>query len=312
MIKKFMKKICFIGIISIFLLISIVLLSSVPFCSEVITKLTSSQDYRLENMGPNEIIPDINNIKKNDGTKHLYIGDSVAYGILSGISEKPEDSTFACTNRAITLAGQYALIETYIKNHSDATDIYLMVINDSFSAHFDYQYGYQYAVMPFVLSDTIGSYSEGTITDIQDIYGDFCLDKSFINLLSQSPLDLKLYLNGLKYFSAEREIDEYGVSKEYLNKMIECCDENNISLHIFMAPMADTKERREQTRIIQEEFKNSLFIKRYPGFFDSVVYYPEEMFRDGTHLSNDILDDKRWKIIKEIELANSDKLNLEY
>ena len=64
MIKIFMKKICFIGIISIFLLISIVLLSSFPLCSEVITKLTSSQDYRLENMGPNEIIPDINNIKK--------------------------------------------------------------------------------------------------------------------------------------------------------------------------------------------------------------------------------------------------------
>ncbi len=66
-----------------------------------------------------------------------------------------EDISIIGSNGAITLAGQYILAEEYLRNHPDATDLYLILLPESLTRTFDTSYGYQYAVMSFAETGTL-------------------------------------------------------------------------------------------------------------------------------------------------------------
>ncbi len=292
--KKFFLKILIFGGLNISVIGFFLLLSASEAWRLPIAELTQSKEYIYEDFGPGEIIPYIKRVQEKNSYTKLIIGDSVCNQIFERYYGMDDDYCICGTNQAITIAGQYILAEEFIKNHEDATDIYLVVIMDSLTSGYNAQFGYQYAVMPFVETDTIGALDEDTRKDISGMYGGIFCRKEMVEVIHKSPLCMKLYLNALaqkdELFPSKQQGLISDLAYQYLEKLKALCDKEGIQLHLVPGPHADSEDqhsRAEQVRSKAEEKGDPLGIGEY---LDQIIYYPEELFKDRVHFDEDKLE----------------------
>ncbi len=260
--------------------------------SEFFGVLTNSSEFSRYhgNSGTTEIIPVIEKVQTKDSCTKLIIGDSVCFQLFNDLQTCNNTYCIAGSNRAITLTGQYILAHEFLQNHPDATDIYLVIIPDTFDAYFDTTFGYNYAVMPFVETNTFSLLDEDTIESAAKIYGKPFLQKKIVNLIDYSCVNRKLYFN---YINQHGNIpdDEIELAScqaiQYLNKMDQLCQNYHVNFHLLPGPIADNTNRREQlNRQIHYFYKHNME-NITSQYFKNITYYPESQFRDGTHLGGD-------------------------
>lgn len=274
-----------------------------------IAKLTKSEEYAEGNVGAREIIPYIQKVQEENTYTKLIIGDSVCNQIFNQFQEYNDEYCICGTNRAITLAGQYILAKEFIDNHEKVTDIYLIIIMDSLVTDFDRQFGYQYVVMPFTETDTINQLEDTDLKTLKKRYGVLLCWKPIINIIETSPLNRKLVLNYLSYkdqiFPVKSQTVISDVSYRYLKKIYDLCKEKKIQLHLIPGPHADTEDRHNQEKQIREELTENGYIHYFESYFESMEYYPIELFRDGVHFDEEIVEEKFFEsIIFELNLKN--------
>lgn len=263
---------------------SLIFLSTTDRFRLPIAKVTNTIEYISINNGPDEIGPYIDKAREHNTYTKLIVGDSVCHQLLNNLQEHNDDICILGSNAAITMAGQYILIREFLDSHSNATDIWLIIIPSSLSCYFDTNYGYTYVVMPNVKKGTINSLDDDTIEHLENVYGKFFLNSHVVSLLDRSAPMRKIYLN---YLSSYRE--GYGhspvspISVKYISKIAKLCNERNVNFYLISGPVSDSDERKRVVEDILYNFNKSELFDLFPNYEKSVIYYPDYKFRDGIH-----------------------------
>lgn len=294
--KFFFKLFLFVGL---FLIISgaFLVLSAQEHLRMKIADLTGSGDYAYEDFGAKEIVPFVERVQEQNDCSKLIIGDSVCNQIFERYYEMNDVYCICGSNQAISLSGQYILAKEFIKNHENVTDIYLILTMGSLGTGYGSKLGYQYAVMPFVLTDTIGNLDDETCDLMAKRYGRLFCQKPIVKLIDQSPLNMKLYLNMLakkdEMFPMETDDVISGVSYKYLHEFQTLCESEDVNFHLIPGPHAESDARHNLEQQLRDEImingdSDISTLKSYP---DQIIYYPEELFRDGIHFDEKKVDD---------------------
>lgn len=272
-----------------------------------IAYLTDSADYISGNVGAGEIIPYIERAQYSNGATKLIIGDSVCHQIFSGLQELNDDYLIIGSNGAITMAGQYILFTEFLKNHPDATDVYLFVLPGSLERSFDTDWGYQYAAMPFIETDTLRDLDYDTIDIMRQTYGSLFMRYRVASIIDRSALDRKLYLNILKEHTSGYEMDyPYELADRYVVRINDICNENGIAFHMYSVPVCESS--RGSVQELEDTYDSSLLSSVMPEYFDSIYYYAEEQAADGVHFSGDYANQQHYNEIIRQMYANTDLL----
>lgn len=96
-------------------------------------------------------------------------------------------------------------------------------------------------------------------------------------------------------------------SYQYLEKLYLLCEEEGIAFHLIPGPHADTERRYETEKEICDELEAKGDKQGLEKYLDQIVYYPEEIFRDGIHfdekkVSEAYLRNLAKEILPEIEV----------
>lgn len=308
-----MKKLYAKGIL-IFLCVSLICLgvlylSAVDPFRDLITKLTGSENYKDKLNASHEVEVYIDKAVLKDGSTKLIIGDSVCNSLFGELADLNPDYSILCCNKGITMAGQYILAKDYLDTHENVTDLYLIMISNSLITGFDTDFGYQYAIMPFVKTDRLSYLDEETITQAKDLYLAPFVTKEMVYFVEESALMKKLYLNLLKQYKPTKLTLSYpDVTTRYVKKIYDLCQEKHVSMHFITSPLADTEQRREVEETLQKEYQNSILYEMFPDYYAGYLYYPADWFGDGIHPSVD--RSMKNDMVREMEKINHLSWNL--
>ncbi|MCR5502319.1 MAG: hypothetical protein K6F53_04880 [Lachnospiraceae bacterium] len=312
--KAFIKRTLFLLLILTTVLIILDLLSMTGPFRTPIAKLTGSESYISENVGADEIRPFIEKAAGADKTTVLFLGDSVCRQLFNRQQENAPGISMIGSNAAITPAGQYILAKTYIDAHPDTSDIFLFMRPDSLTKTFDTDYGYQYTVMPFAETGTIGELDPDTIEAMEKVYGKPFMNPVIVRMIDRSGPDRKLYLNLLKEYSTPYEPDPpLALADRYIGKIKALCDEKGIRLHLHPCPAFESG--RDEDERLRADYEISELSRWFPDYFEEIVYYPDEESYDGVHFDRDLVKDEYiLRVIRECYgsflLAESGRISL--
>ena len=284
--KKFYINLALLLAFLMILLCLLDYLSTLDHWRIVLARYTDSFEYIDGFPGTGEIKPYIDQVRSQDSTTKLIIGDSVCHQMFSGLQECNKDVSIAATNGAITMAGQYILVKEYLDNHTNVTDIFLMILPQSIERTYDTKWGYQYAVMPFVETDTIGDLDDDTIEMIRSVYGSFFLRPAVVEAVDRSGINRKMYLNIIKKYSSGHVLDnKFEIADRYVTKIDELCKENGVAFHLLPCPV--TEEKKDYVAGLADEFALSKMRSINSEFMNEIYYYPAERSSDGSHFAGE-------------------------
>lgn len=308
--RKFVKKTACILLIALGLLAGISVLSVVPVFTPLIDMITASVTY--EGLGKEETLWLWDSIGAGDGTTKLILGDSVANQLYS--YRDNESYSIKTGNMAMTLIWQYLYAEKYLDTHPGATDIYLCIVPDMLERSFESKRSYNYLVIPLNICGKTEVLEEEQKELLEKMYGAFFMKPQVISYVSGSGFNTKFYVNALeKYyevFPGRKEILEKSrhpdmtIAETYLMKMQTLCEQRNVNFHLLPNPKKDTAENREYLENLKEKYEESLLYDINPEFFEQIVFYPEEVFKDELHFKDEFLEDGgKNSIIKVVQEA---------
>lgn len=286
--KRFIGKlIIFVCIFAVIVLGLEVLSTKAPYRGWL-AFLTESGDYPAGEEG--EVEQYIGQIREEGAYTRLVVGDSVCYQMTNGLRDINGDYSLVGNNRALTIAGEYLLIQEFFNTHENITDVYVIVGLDMLQTSVDITYGYQYVVIPFSRMGLIQNLDEELTEEMEGTFGKFFMQKYVAESIGNSSVDRKLYLNYLKekyakipYEDPERAISD--TAYRYLLKIADLCEEQGATLHLLPDPLADNDYRHDQAERLKKDFEELGLTELFPNYFDEIMYYPEEQFIDGIHFA---------------------------
>lgn len=285
-----------------------------PF-SEIFAKLTDSTGYSAS--ASEEIGGHIANVQADDGAAALILGDSVCWQVFDPFSLCNTAYRIDGSNRAVTIAGQYLLARAFLDAHPGATDVYLIVTPESFSAGFDAGYGYQYAAAPFAAAGLLDGLDKTTRAELNAAYGAPFLTGRFARWADASPLVKKLYLNALELLPARENTGPLiPLAARNLQNLADLCEERGAAFHLLCAPLADTEDRRSTMAALEAAFREQGLYDRYSAYFTQTPWYDPGLFgEDGIHFDNTVADMEFCaSVVRDIQTATGllDGLVLSY
>jgi hypothetical protein len=263
----------------------ILALSAVEPARSFLAALTGSEGY--DRSATLEIEPHIQAVQQQDSTTKLIVGDSVCAQVFNPFYLCNSDYSIQGSNRAITMAGQYLLIEQYLTFHPNAQQVYLVAGPELFASSFDTDYGYQYAVVPFAEAGLLSHLDAQTHTEMESVYGGLFLRVRTATWVDWSPLGKKLYLNGLKAVSSpENGGTLNALSLRMLRAMETLCTIHGVTFTLLPAPLADSESRRAASQALKDAFSADGLAEDpvVAAYFDAVHLSPASDFgEDGIH-----------------------------
>ena len=293
--RFFGKGVLFVSIIC-FLCAVIVSMSMKEPYKAVIAKWTDSEAY----MGDSGMLPCFEQVRKDDRTTQLVIGDSICRQMFAGVSECNPQMSIQATNAALMITGQYLLAEEYLETHPKATDVFLVMHPMAIIRTFDTEWSYRYAVMTYVETDTIEHLDENTLDDMAGVYGRFFMRKEVVNVIENSPMMRKLYLSYININRSEYvQSSPFEIADQYVKKLYELCEEKDVTLHVYASPVSESF--RERSEELEEIYGMTWMSSQYPDFFQDILYYPDEWSEDASHFSGEYAE--REELDRIIEMA---------
>lgn len=292
--RKFLLK-GFLFVAIIFCICTFILFLSVKEPTRTIfAGWTESETF----MDSNEMLPYFERAVKQDGTTQLVIGDSICRQMFSGLSEYNPQTSILATNAALMITGQYLLAEEYLKSHPEATDVFLVMHPLTITRTFDTEWGYRYAAMTYVETDTLRFLDENTVEAMESVYGSFFMRKNVVRLIEDSPVCRKLYLSYINFNGEDYVQDSFfEIADQYIKKLYDLCEENGAELHLYSSPVSEYY--REQMEELSVEYGETWMSSQYPDYFDDILYYPSEWTEDMSHFSGEYAERGRLNEIIE-------------
>jgi hypothetical protein len=254
----------------------------------------------------------------------IYLGDSVAEQLFPTGGETRPDERFLTCNQAISVAGQYYLLEDALANCPQIRDVYLFYYPGSFTNDLDSP--------PFTNDFFCGFFHQpAQIREVFHLTRDYRLLAVHIgryalpNVMginsgsrpallqfggprasglpadpggggSEPLLDLLNSLCGkTQRFDPAIEPDAHGrlpvvlspVSSHYLSKMRELCMNRHATLHVLPCPCSDANPISDSGSVYDQP----------------ILYVEAGKFADRIHLRNKFIDEVRKEMIERYQLA---------
>ena len=313
--KAFLLRLAAFVLAALVLFCGVLGLSAFAPFSEIFAKLTDSTGYSAS--ASEEIGGHIAKVQGDDGAAALILGDSVCWQVFDPFSLCNTAYRIDGSNRAVTLAGQYLLAKAFLDAHPGATDVYLILTPESFSAGFDAGYGYQYAAAPFAAAGLLDGLDETTRAELTAAYGAPFLTGSFARWADASPLVKKLYLNALELLPARENTGPLiPLAARNLQNLADLCRERGADFHLLCAPLADTEDRHATMAALEAAFREQGLYDSYSAYFTQTPWYDRDLFgEDGIHFDNSVADmDFCASVVHDIQTATGllDGLVLSY
>lgn len=281
--KLFLK----MGIVILFVLAFLIVLeigSLCPKTSGFINRLTQSEEYVSEGSGYDSVNPKIERVRADDGTTVLVIGDSVANQFFGSLDSEYPEVCVITSYAAINITGQYMLAMEWLNNHEDATDVYLIMLPTSMARTFDTYWTYPHGVIPFALNDMLVYLDDETMDQMGSVFGKVFLKKPVVRLIQDSAFNRKMYLNYLDLYREDYvQGNSFEITEKYLLKLKFECEMRGVEFHLLASPAGNGQI--EEHKQLHEEFAQTHLEEIFPGYFDSIYYFPGDMTSDGQHLS---------------------------
>lgn len=304
--KVLYRKIIIFCVIFCFVILGLGIISIYEPLDDLFIVMTNSSDY-VDNTGTDEIKRYIEKVRQQDNSTQLIIGDSMCCQMFNNLQQYNPDFTIVGSNGAITMAGQYLLVNEYLKNHEGVTDIYIFLHPGSLGRGFDTVLAYQYIVMPFGVFGSLSDLDGDTIIDMKSVYGAIFLNTNVIKWLEESAVGRKIYFNILKDYGKKFEEDSiYEIANQYTEKIYEKCKERNIELHLYPSPVSENLHEDIQKRKML--YQDTWLINKFPDFFERVLYFPKEQAKDGTHFSGEYATQESFNIWIKMIFKDSELL----
>lgn len=246
----------------------------------VIARLTKCEDF----MDESGMLPGFDRARTRDETTQLLIGDSICRQMFAPLAGYNPEKSILPTNAALMMPGQYLLAREYLQNHPEATDVYLVMHPLTLTRTFDMEWGYRYAAMTYVETDTIQALEESTRKAMEGAYGAFFLRKDVVDLIENSPICRKLGLNYMNTHGKPYEQSHpFEIADLYVEKLYELCREKGVELHLYSSPVAE--HYREEMEALAADYGRTGMSGLFPRYMEEIWYYPDEWTEDMSHFS---------------------------
>ena len=306
--NKLIKKMLCVLILSIGIVSMLTTVSTIPAMSSIMNMLTNSGNY--QDMGSEETLALFNKSRSSNNTHKLILGDSVANQIYE--YRDNEEYSILTGNYAMTFVWQYLFAKNYLDANPQTTDIYLCTTTDGLEQSFDTTLSYSYVVIPLAKSNNLDILDENHYKLLTDIFGSVFINKKVASFIGNSGLNSKLYLNGIKSFyetfPAKKDKVEktnnpdFLLAETYIMKINELCKEKNVNFHLLPNPKKDTPEIREYVKQLETKYQQSPLYSINPNYFDQIVFYPEDLFKDELHFKDEYLEkENKFEIIRSVQ-----------
>lgn len=303
-----MRKLIIKGIVFVVIVCSIcayfLSLSAKEPTRSAIAKWTDSEEF----MSASGMLPFFEKARQQNGTTQLLIGDSICSQMFNGVVGYNPETSILSTNAALMITGQYLLAEEYLKNHPDATDVFLVMHPLTITRTIDTEWSYRYAVMTYVETDTLQYLDDNTVDAMEDTFGRFFLNSKVVQLVEDSPVARKLCLS---YLNTSREdyvqSSPFEIADQYVRKLYELCEEKGVTLHFYSSPVSEyyREDMEELLPVYNETWMSTV----YPDYMNDIWYYPLEWTEDMSHFSGEYAE--RSKLNESIREAYKQTVLLE-
>jgi hypothetical protein len=241
---------------------------------------------------------------KSTEYRKVILGDSVTRQIFPPETQADSDYYHLASNQAISMLGQYIILENYLKNNASHTDeVVLIMVPWGLSNNLDQPWTFNYVLLPFFSEENESYISDYALTRIK-----------------RNPYYFLSRIKLLRYFAVYMRIDYSEVkggwnwpdqdylsplSIEYIKRMNRLCNEYNIAFRILPGPLSDKTKNKDYSFMIQQTKDNGLH-ELFAEYFQRFSNHPNEAFQDdGYHLKNDYLEKNVSRIIEDMGLNAS-------
>ncbi|MEI7982099.1 MAG: hypothetical protein WCI71_10635 [Bacteroidota bacterium] len=210
--------------------------------------------------------------------KKLILGDSCGEQLYNNKEHNGSVYSLAC-NQAITLAGNYILLNNFIRANLDQLpgEVILIMDINSFLNNLDQPYTYNYFLKPFYVPENLKYFTSKTLKILQTIP---------FHQISQWPLiKTSVWCPEFIPMAVNNKIPCFSdLSGEYLFRMNRLCERYGIKFRIFPSIMSDSRRQSFQTflRSVRTGWVS------IPGLFENYqtvgAFMPDSCFSDAVHL----------------------------
>lgn len=311
--KKLLIKTGLALVLAFVILLTLSFLSTIPSLTSFVDMITNSVSYQT--IGQAESLGLLENAKINNTKKKLLLGDSVAYQLYAYRTNEE----YCCLpgNMAMSMAWQYICIRDYLKANPQTTDVYLCITPDFLERSFEVGLSYSYLMVPLAKTSNMDVLGVEQKKLLEEMYGSFFVKSDVAEYIGSSGFNTKLYLNGIKkyyeFFPGKKaavektENPDMTLAETYILKMHQLCTEKNVTLHVLPNPKKDIPESREYVNQLEQKYKNSELYQLYPDYFEQIVFYPEELFKDELHFTDEFMENTgKFEVIKDVQKATGE------
>lgn len=306
--KKLLSKLCIAGLLVFMITAGLSFLSAKEGFNSMIDMLTNSVSY--QGVGKIETIDLLERVKQSKGAPKLVMGDSVANQIYS--YKDNETYEILCGNMSMTLVWQYVFAEEYLNLHPKTEEIILCIVPETLEKSFETERTYSYMLIPLLESGKMEVLGETEKELLSEMYGSFFITPKMIEGIGSSGLNTKLYLNGVQKFyelflGKKEEVEkkdeiDFTISQLYIGKIKELCDNRGVRFRLLPNPVKDIPKNREKLKLLEEKYRQSSLYEINPEFFDQILLFEEEMFKDELHFKDEFLEEGgKDEIIREVQ-----------
>jgi len=222
--------------------------------------------------------------------KILLIGDSVAHQLKLGDSQSHYfDLT---TNAAISLAGQFVLVQNALENNTNLEKIVLVYHPQCFNNNLDQEWTFNYFCKPFLFLRNCDTWSSSVLQEISQkpywlVYAPVVRYTSLLGSIdySDGPLSHRAFLSD--------------ISSDYLIKIEEISEEFGLEFVIVAPPLSEAST--ENVRELRMSIEACGLEELFRHYEESVIYWPDSCFKDSIHIKSEYLELASSIMINEIK-----------
>ncbi len=223
--------------------------------------------------------------------KKLIFGDSCSKQLYEP-NEYKESVYSLATNQAISMVGQYVLLNNFIRmNLTQLPDEVCLIMDfNSFRNNLDQTFTYNYFLKPFFKEEFTKYFSSSTLSIIEKIPYHQLTKWPLVATSLWSPEFLQNHDNGNNLYISTQ-------SNEYLQRMKRLCDRFHIKFRILPSIMPISK-KTSFNHFIQSIASG---IERTPAsyfnnYFSVATFLPDSCFSDGIHLKTDFIPQDYYRL----------------
>jgi hypothetical protein len=241
-----------------------------------------TKTYQKEVNG-NEVYLSLKKAKAKKKVKLLIIGDSVGKQLYDNETYNGAIYSLAC-NQAISLAGQYILLEKFIENNKTSLpdEVIMIITAETFTNNLNQVFTFHYFLKPFYNQEFKPLLTATALTQIRKVP---------LYYLSQLPLILNT--NWSPSYTAVSDTSYHfisPVSNNYLLKIKALCTANHLPLKLICPPIKTSRKQLnlDYAKNIREIAKTGLQ-NEFKDYFQNIRFLPDSLYIDKIHFKKQFI-----------------------